>query len=853
MRELNSVDGHCAQVCVLGIHPFSTTMRSTTALSNGRGRNGSTTSDTATTTTSSKKKFGKNLNKLIKPVTAPNRSSNTSNSSSRNGLLLLSTNRKSSLLSSSSSTTSAPSTSAASANGTTTSTTASKGSASNSGGSSGGGLLASKSSGNTATTASSSSGSAPTDTSTSQAATAPSTTPTKTMHHHSSLPYESKAASTHDVLLSAVVGAAAQAEQPNQKPDAWGVSAATATTPNTTTTTSAEKNEPNTSNMYPENPSSNDAYYYGGEDNNHHNYHSLGQYANTYGGGDYVPQQQNHHQPMEGNWDDYGGRGDTHHHRTLVDIGSGSDNQGAVMSRLARERTETRRAEEDFRMKEQRDRAAQRLRELDETSGNKHQSPQLASTPPTTRSGWDMTRTGSRGLWEPDQVTSNNINAADGIAQATGDNNSRPVIHLSSYEDRDRGEQNTNGGPRMLYDPKSGSMVAVKGREEASGAGRKRGGAKKNRKERSGSEGKSEANDSAKNNGRKNQKATNKKEILGDGKGKRVNPKRRLPRTCGVLYARDNKGSCYCADDCDGDLGYGAHSVPGGRTRNPDAYAEYMKQTHGAGYEQIVSQLDYGGMYDANQEVGDGTGGDVSLYTGFQAGYGLLQPEPVEYVRASDKLELVTGVESPTLKPTAREWAPSQAALAAAAAVQAKSVDVSTDTSDVDTAEKNHGIDQGDDDDDDDGPLGLGFDPTQDMAFVIQSPSHESAGNAVDSIAMSALALEPPMYAPNSGGNRGPRHIFAFGSSGTWGLHQGASNSDWKVPTNTGEVISNAVLGGDQLGGLFGSGAFRGSGTIDESRESTSFLNIPASSSWDSPGFGGLPTGGDDRNAQNGG
>jgi hypothetical protein len=40
---------------------------------------------------------------------------------------------------------------------------------------------------------------------------------------------------------------------------------------------------------------------------------------------------------------------------------------------------------------------------------------------------------------------------------------SAPVIHLTSYEDRDRGESRKlgNTAPRMLYDPKSGSMVAV--------------------------------------------------------------------------------------------------------------------------------------------------------------------------------------------------------------------------------------------------------------------------------------------------------------------------------------------------------------------------------------------------------
>ena len=43
--------------------------------------------------------------------------------------------------------------------------------------------------------------------------------------------------------------------------------------------------------------------------------------------------------------------------------------------------------------------------------------------------------------------------------QSATDTLSVAVIHQSSYHDQDRGERNRPSGPRMLFDPKSGSMV----------------------------------------------------------------------------------------------------------------------------------------------------------------------------------------------------------------------------------------------------------------------------------------------------------------------------------------------------------------------------------------------------------
>mmetsp|Transcript_26975 Transcript_26975/g.34358 ORF Transcript_26975/g.34358 Transcript_26975/m.34358 type:complete len:169 (+) Transcript_26975:1426-1932(+) len=46
------------------------------------------------------------------------------------------------------------------------------------------------------------------------------------------------------------------------------------------------------------------------------------------------------------------------------------------------------------------------------------------------------------------------------------------MIQLSSYEDRDRGERGSGAGPRMLFDPKSGSMVAAPSREDTNTGGK---------------------------------------------------------------------------------------------------------------------------------------------------------------------------------------------------------------------------------------------------------------------------------------------------------------------------------------------------------------------------------------------
>eukprot|EP00591_Stephanopyxis_turris_P012611 CAMPEP_0195509106 /NCGR_PEP_ID=MMETSP0794_2-20130614/2126_1 /TAXON_ID=515487 /ORGANISM="Stephanopyxis turris, Strain CCMP 815" /LENGTH=1194 /DNA_ID=CAMNT_0040636239 /DNA_START=379 /DNA_END=3963 /DNA_ORIENTATION=- len=250
------------------------------------------------------------------------------------------------------------------------------------------------------------------------------------------------------------------------------------------------------------------------------------------------------------------------------------------------------------------------------------------------------------------------------------------IIQLSSYEDQDRGERSqARAGPRMLFDPKSGSMVEApsfdkrthikshvddnnvasgptgKGRKERKQKNRKNdkerllssmesmslvtkkretldpnlsldnsrhfilddspstGPAeeadhKQSRRQRKKDDGivhrtgrerkrgekdkrpiHDTSNSSTVNGAKGSQTADNMmpplsaRRSLHGGRGGRqsVVAEYRMPRTRGVLYKMDNRGEYVCADGCDADQGYGSHSVPGGRVRNPAAHAQYLR------------------------------------------------------------------------------------------------------------------------------------------------------------------------------------------------------------------------------------------------------------------------------------
>ena len=222
---------------------------------------------------------------------------------------------------------------------------------------------------------------------------------------------------------------------------------------------------------------------------------------------------------------------------------------------------------------------------------------------------------------------------------ANGKNNfSKQVIQLSSYEDRDRG---TSSGPRMLFDPKSGSMVAAPApRNDEAPVNNKGGKKERTKKNRLALNGK-DRDDPMNNNNRRNLDASSRRRSSSDDKSeesggdlktmrrsrndkkddnnirsikdrkrfgdrdklndlsksphkkdnfdlynnkksstRRKSSNNKIPRTCGVLYKRDNQGRLLSVDGCEGDQGYGAHSVPGGRLRSPEAHALFLEESH---------------------------------------------------------------------------------------------------------------------------------------------------------------------------------------------------------------------------------------------------------------------------------
>jgi len=233
------------------------------------------------------------------------------------------------------------------------------------------------------------------------------------------------------------------------------------------------------------------------------------------------------------------------------------------------------------------------------------------------------------------------------------------MIHLNSYDDRDRGGRGTVSGPRMLFDPKSGSMVAVPSREDSTPKGSKKI-KQKSRKEYdygvniqrsplskhnsdggpsrdvtrvlSSRQSDGSVNDSNELKNTRKQRARKEEQNLqrkdkkpidkgsdahdsggrhGSTKHQKQHPRSRIPRTCGVLYSKDENGNYVNTDGCDPDNGYGAHTVPGGRIRNPNAFDKFMKQQQQLSHdlrhhdEQLIDKItqSYSGELNFNAQV----------------------------------------------------------------------------------------------------------------------------------------------------------------------------------------------------------------------------------------------------------
>jgi hypothetical protein len=311
-------------------------------------------------------------------------------------------------------------------------------------------------------------------------------------------------------------------------------------------------------------------------------------------------------------------------------------------------------------------------------------------------------------------VVQNGVQPQQGTYSADPESFDRQaVIQLASYDDRDRGDRNASATPRMLFDPKSGKMVDVNAREESS---------TKNRKERVKKGGKNPREKHSKKDliaddkgGRKNKirKDTNSmmnqrgkgvggessSTLKSDTRKVKITEPRKLPRTCGVLYSRDKKGGFYCVDGCEGDLGYGVHSVPGGRVKNSEVYSNYVDSQKEPKQENMVNYDSMNHERSLNSNVMEHEN-DVTLETGFRISSKVKEPKH-DWIKSTDKIELITGVEdSPTLQATAREFAPTHRAIALAE--REKIAHSSVGNSD------DHDDDE-EEDDDDDAPVSILF------------------------------------------------------------------------------------------------------------------------------------------------
>lgn len=504
------------------------------------------------------------------------------------------------------------------------------------------------------------------------------------------------------------------------------------------------------------------------------------------------------------------------------------------MKKLAKERAEKRRLEEERRVLEQKERAAQRLKELElkmRAAGKKHKEQTSASgtvamaaaeKQPRKQSLYDPSRTfssllggGTKTSADASSDVSRNGSAKLVGADDRNDPSTPSIIHLNSYDDRDRGSH-TNAGPRLLFDPKSGSMVAAPGAKEKKSAKKKsnrgNGGSSDGTPRRNGIGHGRKLDDEfqededvgvSRRNSRQRQRdaarRAKRKEEKGDGsnvktrrssgasnrtEGKASKKGRNLPRTCGVLYKRNTKGEFVSADGCEGDQGYGAHSVPGGRIRNPKGYAAQKQKGRLSGKQAGtsggaattpgnggVSMDGYNNAWHSHQLHNLASSSMDYDYTralnrsdfmpknqqqpveDTDVNKGVELPSSVNVVSGDEKLDLLAGLDaSPKLQATAAAWAPSEAVLALAAANAKKVDNAALPVSDYDSNSNGDMSDSGVDafnamglidpesedvisaQNDMQSPsigLGLGFDPSKNMDSLMMSPvvgGHHSEG-----------------------------------------------------------------------------------------------------------------------------
>lgn len=331
---------------------------------------------------------------------------------------------------------------------------------------------------------------------------------------------------------------------------------------------------------------------------------------------------------------------------TQYTVDSAKDYQAEYMSKLARDRAEKLRLEEEARVAAQKERAALRLRVLEEKrleerkrllsiqsqerkelskpssmvileplGKPKKDNPPPITPKPTIKSQQAESKEDRRTLYDPDRSfsslvggkamksnSSNNAELSRGIAKQSPVHDPtitstltehetvdspKPVqlVQLSNLDELDRGGRGEGqGGQRMLFDPNSGSMVAVLSRDDPKSAKKSKPKAPpKVPVKMSDVKIVVESSDSKLVRGKKggNRKdepmSLQQRNKKSHDKGKQT-PRKRIPRTRGVLYKLDKSGNYLNVDECEPDEGYGAHRVPGGKVKNPGAHAIFVKQ-----------------------------------------------------------------------------------------------------------------------------------------------------------------------------------------------------------------------------------------------------------------------------------
>jgi len=298
---------------------------------------------------------------------------------------------------------------------------------------------------------------------------------------------------------------------------------------------------------------------------------------------------------------------------------------------------------------------------------------------------------------------------------------------------------------------------------------------------------------------------------------------------------KDAKGHLVSADGCEGDQGYGAHSVPGGRIRNPSGYSAFKRKGRMTAKQSrkngnTIVDADAGDMPDnfnhnshhSHPHSNLATHGDFDYTRGLNRSHFMRKNQQQELggvtseigvgvssslldvVTGDEKLDLLSGLdESPKLQATAAAWAPSEAVLALAAAnakktdvVAVKDSDSHDEVSDsgvhalramtlidgesggrdgtekVDNVEASPSI-----------GLGLGFDPSKNMDSLMMSPAMESEpAEVIPDLPTFALKHSSSMSKISSNPFASANGL--LGSS-TWGTANNSSNmgslSNWDL------------------------------------------------------------------------